>query len=569
MLFGHIRPGSTAGLDFCRWFRGRMDLRDLSGDFLSPESTVTCLLSSSGYLRSSCSAREPDTTFTYRNKSYESASAALDAYISDFEDTPHTRNPPTERCVSLHGPPPTPSRPRLSIIRNKDVLREHLTDEELDFLNLPGSSLLHSTTRDRLSMTTDELLLIPHDGSMPVTRTSAFLQGHLSRPGPSQLCSSSGSVNKVWDRLGSGHAIPHMVHRHPQSARMYSRPRCRRRPGRAVLKPEDMSSDSCNRSADRTAEPSPLLHLPHWFTSNKTDMDCSGISSVPDLTYPAWVQCCAPSEEPPPSDSELCGDHAPRSRAPSWVAELEDDDPDQGNSQQSLRDLRLQFAEHISLLAPEKRSSDMETILRDNRIESLIQKADQVLNSLAHRSGREASVIDSVAPPGGMKEYTGPADSEELLYSSPSHCHPVNQEVAPAAGGATEVLTDRKTWGQSCHLHGNTILKQPGPVEALKQMLFRLQAVETALQHREHPSPPMSPQREETCCITPEPEVKLRTTPGGASLQRTLHHLSRLKALVEEPREELKVREEEKGEDEGHYSSSSADGLVCYSTHRP
>ena len=37
----------------------------------------------------------------------------------------------------------------------------------------------------------------------------------------------------------------------------------------------------------------------------------------------------------------------------------------------------------------------------------------------------------------------------------------------------------------SSGLHGNNIRKQPGPVEALKQMLFRLQAVETKLQRRE------------------------------------------------------------------------------------
>lgn len=57
------------------------------------------------------------------------------------------------------------------------VIRERLTDRELDFLTLPVSSLCHRSNQERLSMTTDELLSIPHDGSMPVTRTSAFIQG--------------------------------------------------------------------------------------------------------------------------------------------------------------------------------------------------------------------------------------------------------------------------------------------------------------------------------------------------------------------------------------------------------
>lgn len=44
---------------------------------------------------------------------------------------------------------------------------------------------------------------------------------------------------------------------------------------------------------------------------------------------------------------------------------------------------------------------------------------------------------------------------------------------------------------------------------------------------------------------------------------RALYHLSRLKVLVEEPREKHGEEEEEKDEDEGRYSSSSAEGLIC------
>lgn len=46
------------------------------------------------------------------------------------------------------------------------------------------------------------------------------------------------------------------------------------------------------------------------------------------------------------------------------------------------------------------------------------------------------------------------------------------------------------------------------------------------------------------------------------SIRRAMHHLNRLKVLVEEPREKrTDEEEEEKDEDEGRYSSSSADGL--------
>uniref|UniRef100_A0A667Z662 Uncharacterized protein n=1 Tax=Myripristis murdjan TaxID=586833 RepID=A0A667Z662_9TELE len=131
-------------------------------------STVSALLSSSGHLRSSL-VPERNATFTYRDKDYTSASEALDAYIADFEQSHGAGESAAGRLV-------LPGR----------LLRERLTDRELDFLTLPVSSLRHRGNRDRLSMTTEELLSIPCDGSMPVTHTSAFLRGLSDRKGTSR-----------------------------------------------------------------------------------------------------------------------------------------------------------------------------------------------------------------------------------------------------------------------------------------------------------------------------------------------------------------------------------------------
>ncbi|XP_031143141.1 lung adenoma susceptibility protein 2 isoform X1 [Sander lucioperca] len=560
-------------------------------DFPSPESTVTSLLSSSGHLRSSLLAPEHNTTFRYRDKIYDSASAALDAYITDFERSRQNSGSLTGSLVLPRSRPSTPSRPRASTLRNKDVLRERLTERELDFLNLPVSSLHHRGNRDRLSMTTDELLSIPYDGSMPVTHTSAFIHGLLSQSGaPQPFSSSSRPAHRTWDRPSSSHAAPHLNHHHPHPTRTPRSSRCRERPGTVMFNPDvDISSVSYYRqSAHRAArsewaEPSSSLHLPRWFTSNKSDMDCSGITSVPDLEYPAWVQRCDLSEPPPSSESEPWDDHgttpparhqhcqAPRT--PSWVAELEDDDPDhkpkQVDSQQTLRDLRLQFAEQISLLAAERNTSDiMETLSRDNRLESLIQKADQVLNSLSQSSGE----ADPGSPADCVEEAVSPANTEELLLCSSSHCRPFTRDFATAAagGGITEALTDINAQAQGSGLHRNSILKQPGPVEALKQMLFRLQAVEAEVQRQTQASvaPTISNkdgwQTEKTPeKQRPESEAELESFPGGPSLQRAMHHLSRLKVLVEEREKKHTEKEEEKDEDEGRYSSSSAEGLNC------
>uniref|UniRef100_A0A673MK86 Lung adenoma susceptibility protein 2-like n=1 Tax=Sinocyclocheilus rhinocerous TaxID=307959 RepID=A0A673MK86_9TELE len=51
---------------------------------MSPESSVTSLLATSGLLQSSLHP-EPVPSIKYRDKHYASASEALDAYITDFQ----------------------------------------------------------------------------------------------------------------------------------------------------------------------------------------------------------------------------------------------------------------------------------------------------------------------------------------------------------------------------------------------------------------------------------------------------------------------------------------------------
>ncbi|XP_060928166.1 lung adenoma susceptibility protein 2 [Limanda limanda] len=485
-----------------------MDSRSLVGESLSP---VTSLMSNTGRLRSSLRPPEHNSSIRYRNKDYDSASAALDAYIADFESSCQSCRFPAGGLVLPRSLRSTPSRPRVSTLRNKDVLRESLTERELDFLSLPVSSLHHGANRDRLSMTTDELLSIPNDGTMPVTHTSAFIQGLVSQSAASQLhCSSSFTK-------------PQLNHHHPQLTRSS---RCRGR-GAAMFKSHDNEFPSAHRAAgSEVTEPSSVP--PHWS------------SSIPDRNSPAWVQ--------PQLWDDYSFPAAVRSRAPSWVAELEEDDLHQTRSQ--VGDLRLQLAEEISLLAAERKSSDIvdtHMMFRDNRLECLIQKADHVLNSLCQSCD------------GADKPAVSPVNTEELLSSS-SRCPSLTLD--PAAGGGTEALSDRGAETLSSGLHGNNIWKQPGPVEALKQMLFRLQAVETKLQRHEeeaseaqtHPDRLQAPGTQTT-------EVELESFSVGPSLHRALHHLSRLKLLVDEHSEIN--REEERDEDEGRYSSSSADGLIC------
>ena len=95
-------------------FGDRMSSQELN----SPESTVTSLLASSGHLRSSLALHpEPLFTVRYKDKDFESASAALDAYIADFERSELKRSPTRIQLLTDRS---TSSFPIRSRVRNKD-----------------------------------------------------------------------------------------------------------------------------------------------------------------------------------------------------------------------------------------------------------------------------------------------------------------------------------------------------------------------------------------------------------------------------------------------------------------
>ncbi|XP_016119302.1 lung adenoma susceptibility protein 2-like, partial [Sinocyclocheilus grahami] len=187
-------------------------------------------------------------------------------------------------------------------------------------------------------MTTDDLLALPDDGSLPVTRTSALL----SRSGSFPLGLS-------FDSSSRSHSRSIMTHKNsirrpvPADDLLMAGLRSHRQAPPPNIPP-----------ANRTPRSS---HLPRWMTSQKSDMDVSGMTSVPELKYPVWLrQCEEASDRPLPP------------RVPSWVGELEESSGErqwdargqrgvrghagepygsQSISQCSLRDLRLQFEQKL------------------------------------------------------------------------------------------------------------------------------------------------------------------------------------------------------------------------------
>ncbi|XP_026110095.1 lung adenoma susceptibility protein 2-like isoform X4 [Carassius auratus] len=486
---------------------------------MSPESSVTSLLASSGPLQSSLHP-EPVPFIKYRDRHYISASEALDAYITDFQRSLRDAETTTGKLEL----PKERTKPRP---RNRDVLKTSLTDEELVFLNIP----VRNRDSDRLSMTTDDLLVLPNDGSLPVTRTSALL----SRSGSFPMGLSFNSSSRSHSRSIMSHK--HSVQRPVTAASRKPRP------------VDDLLTDSLQSQcqapppdippANRTLPPR-SRHLPRWMTSQKSEMDFSGMSSVPELKYPEWLRQCEGSSEGQQSDRPL------PHRVPSWVGELEESSGDSGGQrgvkghaggpygsqsigQSSLRDLRLQFEQKLQ--AAKRRPIHEGPLFKDDKTAPLIFRAEQMLNSPSF----------SLCEP--LKELNSSGDTEDALDADRSWDNPpVTFKPPVPVGGADEPPApeelQRSKSAASCS-SGYSSRKHPGPVEALKHMLFRLQAVEHKISQSHASSDAKTPASSAAHLErdAPEPQTEEADLGNVESLQRALHHLDRLKTLVDDMNE--------------------------------
>ncbi|MBN3295494.1 LAS2 protein, partial [Amia calva] len=532
--------------------------------FHSPESTVTSLLASSGHLRSSYQREDAShSSIKYNDRQYESATEALDAYIEDFQKTLSTAEKTTGK-LELHKDPISHvlSRPRF---RNKDVLKERLSERELDFLNLPvGSS--HHKEADLLSLTTDDLLFLPPDGSLPITRTSAFLTQSRCHP-------------LGYSPRSRSYSDPRYIHRISEDLLdMVSHVKQKKKPEKKTEDTGFLGTESNYRTSRVKKHLSSLHSLPtpsektkhdtsssknypRWLTSQKSEMDFSGITSIPDLKYPAWLKDCDIGCEPSSYKragrdigSRLSQTQTPRalSKVPSWLDELEASYHDlqtntdryvrtanemaqkgehQGNrfgilrdegGPGSLRRLREEFAEEMA-----RRKDHSEEPFRDDKIELLIQKAENALASPSLGLGC-AVREDGLSP-----------RTEEVLDADRSWDNPPVHFKSPVPVGDTKGLNPNKTASTDLSdcieaagssSSGYSSRKHPGPVEALKQMLFSLQTVEQRVsqesseqQHQRAPSK-----------IRKSAFVDYETAQGSQSLEKALHHLEKLKHLVDD-----------------------------------
>lgn len=517
----------------------------------SQGSSISSLLASCDL--SGRNSSNPDGSFHFKNKLYSSASAALQAYIEDYDlgrmhagaganpggvslDTGSAR----ARRFSSH------SYPSHSAFENLDHIKHS------NSLNLPNRRETFKDI-DSVSLTTDDLLKLPADGSLDLTyiraghragkknKKSFGRLGSLSVEQSSDFQDPAAPMDK--DRLVT--PVVYTCKSGKQCGRLKN-PKLVNRTNKCIS--ESSSSFPKKSPFKDRSEHSAEKNYPRWLTSQKSDLNVSGVTSIPDSKYPVWLHS---------------QDLLPDANGQQAYAAFKEDPCSPRHSYQAQRTSRLtnkcdgfedalepsNFSNALSVdkgldnkykCDPEHSHCQCENPLlpgqakkpfSGDKIELLILKAKSNLEQRGEDLPRAVQKDDS---PCSLDKLEAERSWENVPvpFKSPV---PVSSEDSPRGSArvkcANQVLEDfLNNDDQSCTLSGG---RHHGPVEALKQMLFNLQAVQESFNQNKSTEP------EEGLKQSSEDDfstLQLRESmiPITKSLQKALHHLSRLRELVDD-----------------------------------
>ncbi|XP_063309975.1 lung adenoma susceptibility protein 2 [Pelobates fuscus] len=235
----------------------------------SPDSSlsISSLLASCSLSSSNTSSHSP-SGIAYKDQLYDSASKALEAYIKDYDENlqspgkitigKSTRIPVTKKANPRVGSKP-PSSIRRPVVRDSDLL----------------------------SLTTDDLLSFPSDGSLPLSHSS-FRGQKYSRTSRKQhvsswkkqmpLSSPSNRLPKL-NILDLQPSFPKGIHKESRRDRSISY-------GVEDIENKPVLNDQSTFLKESTLPNS----YPRWLTSQKSELSVSGLTSVPDVKYPVWLK---------------------------------------------------------------------------------------------------------------------------------------------------------------------------------------------------------------------------------------------------------------------------------------
>ncbi|XP_029435723.1 lung adenoma susceptibility protein 2 isoform X1 [Rhinatrema bivittatum] len=513
----------------------------------SPESSISissllasCSLGNS--LRSSCSHI---SSVQYKEKLYESATEALEAYIEDYDGSLLSPAVSTGK-IRIQTTPVKCFRCRHKVSGDADR-----TGDRLAF----SSSFKSHTSRDLdlASLTTDDLLALPSDGSLPshqasisnplIQRNEQSWKYHhkfsLKKYTPYSLFDIKRELDfqDTFNVLGKQNLTDLSPYKSFNSG--------------TVEKPQKLSVED-NSSQSASKFPS-SKNYPRWLTSQKSDLNVSGITSIPDIKYPMWLK-----------NYGLLSDSVDRDFTLKFHTKADSSSvqtPEGLNSMTHLDKLNnfnvLESSKRLNSMGDDEglsqhrfgrvhetsvfQQEDLATSpcskepFKDDMIELLILKAERALESSVQ------------AVPSSMENIGSPktediVDTERswekipVTFKSPV---PVCSDEGNLQTTKLNLVNDfLKDCTKKNSLVEETTLSggnHHGPVEALKQMLFNLQTVQQSYSHDKA-------EKEEFKKLSEtDSELELfdqEMMPVNKSLQKALHHLSRLKQLVEDRNEE-------------------------------
>ncbi|XP_062933413.1 lung adenoma susceptibility protein 2 isoform X2 [Cynocephalus volans] len=466
----------------------------------SRESSVSSLLASCSLNGSNSS--NSDGSFHYKDKWYSSASQALQAYIDDFD---LSRVHPGVSTGKMNTDEGSTNMPQFS----NYIYKPNNAFENLDYKKHSNSLSYRRLTindADSISLTTDDLLKLPADGSFPFTYIG---QGHrasrknkkcVQRLGPLDIEKNS-NFQEPFTPMGKDNLATPVVYTHingKQRGRLKN-PKLKNRTNKYIS--ESSLSFPKKSSFEDNAEHNLEKNYPRWLTSQKSDLNVSGITSIPDFKYPVWLhnqdllpdansqrvyvedQCSPRHSYQAQRTSRLmnklgCFEY---SFEPSNFSHYLSDDKGLVNEYKCDSEHNQCQCENPLLPGQSKKP------FSGDKIELLILKAKKNLEQCTEELPRSMKKDDS---PCSLDKLEAERSWENIpvTFKSPV---PVNSDDNPQqtsrAKYAEGVLEDfLNNDNQTCTLSGG---KHHGPVEALKQMLFNLQAVQESFSHNKTSEP--------------------------------------------------------------------------------
>ncbi|XP_012581279.1 PREDICTED: lung adenoma susceptibility protein 2 [Condylura cristata] len=510
----------------------------------SRESSVSSLLTSCSLSGSDSS--KSDASFQYKNKLYSSASQALQAYIDDYDLSQMYLGASTgkiniDKCST--------TMPEFSNHIYKSNNAFEILDHKKSFQSL---SYRRQTANDidSISLTTDDLLKLPADGSFSFTyigpghRTTKKIKKRTGR-----LNLSNTKINETFEEpsppMCKDNLVTPVVYTNvtdKQCGRLRN-PKLTKKTSICISEPSFSKKSSFKDSSEHNLE----QNYPRWFTSQKSDLNVSGITSIPDFKYPVWLhnQDLLPDTSSKNNYKIFQEDqHSPRhsyraQRTSRLMNKLDcfEYSFEPSNISNSLNDGKGLVNEytcdcdHSQWQCEDLLPGHSKKPFNGDKIELLILKAKSNLEPCTEELPKSMKKDDS---PCSLDKLEAERSWENIpvTFKSPV---PVNsddslQQTSGAKCSKGFLENFLNSDNQSCTLSGG---KHHGPVEALKQMLFNLQAIQESFNQNKTTDP-----KEEVKQISEDDFSKLQLkesmVPITRSLQKALHHLSRLRDLVDD-----------------------------------